>query len=133
MAAGAWTGKLAAQAAPESSAGWLSAIQPRQGHLLELGPGRTPVVRHGLMEIGYAQAGFYILLGDTWPRQNAITMKGFSQVYTVRMSMCAAAALRPWGQNSQQQPGHHVHGHYKCIWEPLAGQQPRTVWVRLPA
>lgn len=57
LAAGAWTGMLAAKVAPKSSAAWLASIQPRRGHLLELGPGCTAPITHGLMEIGYAQAG----------------------------------------------------------------------------
>lgn len=60
LAAGAWTGALAALAAPTSSAAWLASIQPRRGHLLELGPGCTVPIIHGLMEVGYAQAGPYI-------------------------------------------------------------------------
>ena len=30
-------------------------IQPRKGHLLELPQSLAPVVKHGLMEIGYAK------------------------------------------------------------------------------
>ena len=30
-------------------------IQPRKGHLLELSQSMAPVVKHGLMEIGYAK------------------------------------------------------------------------------
>ena len=57
LAAGAWTGALAAQAAPNSSAAWLASIQPRRGHLLEFDAGCTALITHGLMEVGYAQAG----------------------------------------------------------------------------
>lgn len=61
VAAGAWTGRLMLKAAPECSESWLTKIQPRKGHLLEIHSGterHVPSLRHGLMEIGYAKVGY---------------------------------------------------------------------------
>ncbi len=35
-------------------------IQPRKGHLLELPQSLAPVVKHGLMEIGYAKVSLQV-------------------------------------------------------------------------
>ena len=59
VAAGAWSGGLlaAAGAAQRSSQAWLSGLQPRKGHLLELPAGAigTNTIHRGLMEVGYAK------------------------------------------------------------------------------
>ena len=54
LAAGAWSGRLLAQALDESS--WQTSLEPRRGHLIELSrPRWMPPLRHGLMEVGYTR------------------------------------------------------------------------------
>ena len=56
LAAGAWTGRLVAEAGLGLGSGWAAAFQPRRGHLLELAhpPGMAPLTC-GLMEASYAK------------------------------------------------------------------------------
>lgn len=56
IAAGAWTPEIVRMISPAEAGEPVSlSIQPRKGHLLELPKSLAPVVKHGLMEIGYAK------------------------------------------------------------------------------
>lgn len=56
IAAGAWTPEMVRMIRPADAAEPLDlGIQPRKGHLLEVPKSLAPVVKHGLMEIGYAK------------------------------------------------------------------------------
>ena len=53
ITAGAWSGPLLAELLKEEA--WESVLTPRKGHLLEIEwPDQVPALKHGLMEIGYA-------------------------------------------------------------------------------
>lgn len=54
IAAGAWTGPFLAEQLGNPA--WKELVQPRRGHLLEVPrPEAMPVLKHGLMEMGYTK------------------------------------------------------------------------------